>query len=275
MATIDIGKLTFTHKGDYAGGTAYVANDVVYYNGSAYIAKTSTTGNLPTSTAHWNTFAAGSGGIWNAGLSLGSAGQVVQVNSGASALEFGNVSSDFVKLHSVTANGSANSISMDGYFSSDYKRYIAMGRGIRGTTGADFQWRVRTGGSDAVISQYVQTNARVYTDTTPSHSIAVGGMNEGSVDVNAPANRFEFNGDDLTDDEDTGADLTIEIFDPQATNKWKNFNSNIWFVRSDKNTIQNWFAYNVFKQTTALTGITFQLNTGNLYGTFDLYGIKG
>ena len=90
MATIDIGKLTFTHKGDYAGGTAYVANDVVYYNGSAYIAKTSTTGNLPTSTAHWNTFATGSGGIWNAGLSLGSAGQTVKVNSSGNALEFGS-----------------------------------------------------------------------------------------------------------------------------------------------------------------------------------------
>ena len=89
MATIDIGKLTFTHKGDYAGGTAYVANDVVYYNGSAYVAKTSTTGNLPTSTAHWNTFAAGSGGIWNAGLSLGSAGQAVKVNAAGNALEFG------------------------------------------------------------------------------------------------------------------------------------------------------------------------------------------
>ena len=92
MAQIDIGKLTFTHKGDYAGGTAYVANDVVYYNGSAYIAKTSTTGNLPTSTAHWNTFAAGSGGIWNAGLSLGSAGQAVKVNSAGNALEFGAIS---------------------------------------------------------------------------------------------------------------------------------------------------------------------------------------
>ena len=88
MATIDIGKLTFTHKGDYAGGTAYVANDVVYYNGSAYIAKTSTTGNLPTSTAHWNVFATGSGGIWNAGLSLGSANQSLRVNSGGNALEF-------------------------------------------------------------------------------------------------------------------------------------------------------------------------------------------
>ena len=98
MATIDIGKLTFTHKGDYSGSTAYVLNDVVYYNGSAYIAKTSTTGNLPTSTAHWNQFSAGSGGIWNSGLSIGTAGQVVKVNSGASALEFGTVSSDYVKI---------------------------------------------------------------------------------------------------------------------------------------------------------------------------------
>ena len=91
MATINLGNLTFTHKGDYAGGTAYVKNDVVYYatNGNSYIAKTSTTGNAPTSTAHWDLFVAGSGGIWNAGLSLGSAGQVVKVNSGGNALEFG------------------------------------------------------------------------------------------------------------------------------------------------------------------------------------------
>ena len=122
MAQIDIGKLTFTHKGDYAGGTAYVANDVVYYNGSAYIAKTSTTGNLPTSTAHWNTFAAGSGGIWNAGLSLGSANQVVAVNSGASALEFQNVSSDFVKIASGNTTANAT-IDIQGCFSTSYKFY--------------------------------------------------------------------------------------------------------------------------------------------------------
>ena len=89
MATIDIGKLTFTHKGDYASGTAYVLNDVVYYQGSAYIAKQNTTGNVPTNATYWNTFSAGSGGIWNSGLSMGTAGQVVKVNSGASALEFG------------------------------------------------------------------------------------------------------------------------------------------------------------------------------------------
>ena len=88
MATIDIGKLTFTHKGDYASGTAYVLNDVVYYNGSAYIAKQSTTGNVPTNTTYWSTFTAGSGGIYDGSLSIGSANQILQVNSGGTALEF-------------------------------------------------------------------------------------------------------------------------------------------------------------------------------------------
>ena len=107
MATINIGSLTFTHKGDYASGTAYVKNDVVYYatNGNAYIAKTSTTGNAPTSTAHWDVFAAGSGGIWNAGLSLGSAGQVVKVNSGANALEFGDAGGGLQSTQVFTASG--------------------------------------------------------------------------------------------------------------------------------------------------------------------------
>ena len=91
MATVNIGNLTFTHRGDYAGGTAYAKNDVVYYatNGNAYIAKQATTGNVPTNGTYWSQFAQGSGGIWNAGLSLGSAGQVVKVNSAGNALEFG------------------------------------------------------------------------------------------------------------------------------------------------------------------------------------------
>ena len=100
MATINIGNLAFTHKGDYASGTAYVKNDVVYYsttNGNAYIAKQATTGNAPTNATYWNQFTAGSGGIWNAGLSLGSAGQSVKVNAAGNALEFGTISSDFAR----------------------------------------------------------------------------------------------------------------------------------------------------------------------------------
>ena len=56
MATIDVGKLSFNHKGDYSSSTAYVLNDVVYYNGSAYIAKQATTNNVPTNATYWNLF---------------------------------------------------------------------------------------------------------------------------------------------------------------------------------------------------------------------------
>ena len=98
MAQIDIGKIKPVFRGSYDNSTAYVLDDIVYYNGSSYVAKTSTTGNLPTDTTKWNVLASGSGGIWDSTLSLGSANQVVKVNSGATALEFGNVSSAYKKL---------------------------------------------------------------------------------------------------------------------------------------------------------------------------------
>ena len=116
MATVNIGNLSFTHRGDYDGSTAYSKNDVVYYstNGNAYIAKQATTGNVPTNGTYWSQFAAGSGGIWNAGLSLGSAGQVVKVNSGANALEFGTLSSDYVLLNTTTVTTSVSEVVFDG-----------------------------------------------------------------------------------------------------------------------------------------------------------------
>ena len=88
MATIDIGKIKPVFKGTYDNSTAYVLDDIVYYNGSSYVAKTSTTGNLPTDTTKWNILASGSGGIWDSTLALGTAGKIIQVNSGATALEF-------------------------------------------------------------------------------------------------------------------------------------------------------------------------------------------
>ena len=118
MATINIANLSFTHKGDYDGSTAYVKNDVVYYatNGNAYIAKQGTTGNVPTNGTYWSQFAAGSGGIWNAGLSLGSAGQVVKVNAAGNALEFGTISSDFVKIATADLSSDTTTITLDNLF---------------------------------------------------------------------------------------------------------------------------------------------------------------
>ena len=116
MATVNIGNLTFTHKGDYASGTQYVKNDVVFYatNGNAYIAKQNTTGNAPTNGTYWSQFAAGSGGIWNAGLSLGSAGQSVKVNAAGNALEFGTISSGEYSVHKIQKYSYGTAVSGSG-----------------------------------------------------------------------------------------------------------------------------------------------------------------
>jgi hypothetical protein len=132
-----------------------VLNDVVYYNGSAYIAKTSTTGNLPTSTSHWNQFSAGSGGIWNSGLSIGTAGQVVKVNSGASALEFGTISSDYVLLQQTSNTSSVPTVSYDNIFTSDYDHYVAhITKYNTGGDGGSLHFRWRSSGSALTANNY-------------------------------------------------------------------------------------------------------------------------
>ena len=105
MATIDIGKIKPVFRGTYDNSTAYVLDDIVYYNGSSYVAKTSTTGNLPTDTTKWNILASGSGGIWSSTLGIGTAGQVVKVNSGATALEFANDDGGTIKSMNYTIYG--------------------------------------------------------------------------------------------------------------------------------------------------------------------------
>ena len=111
MATIDLGKIKFNWRGTYAGGTAYVPDDVVYYEdgsvGSSYMCVANTTGNAPSSggTPHasWEYLAKGQatsptttrgdvivrGASADERLAIGTAGQVLKVNSGANGLEYG------------------------------------------------------------------------------------------------------------------------------------------------------------------------------------------
>jgi len=54
MATVNLGRIKFVWQGAYSGATAYVADDVVSYNGSSYICILASTNNLPTNTTYWN-----------------------------------------------------------------------------------------------------------------------------------------------------------------------------------------------------------------------------
>ncbi len=58
MATINLGRVKPVFRGAYAGGTAYVVDDIVTYSNESYICILASTGNLPTDTVYWTKLAA-------------------------------------------------------------------------------------------------------------------------------------------------------------------------------------------------------------------------
>ena len=112
MATVNLGKIKLKWRGTYASGTAYTPDDVVAYTDgsvtSSYICVTASTGNAPSSggSAHssWNFLAKGQnaspttnqgdiivrGASADGRLAVGSAGQVLKVNSSGNGLEYGS-----------------------------------------------------------------------------------------------------------------------------------------------------------------------------------------
>jgi len=149
MATVNLGSIKFKWKGTYAGGTAYTIDDVVSYNGSSYICIQASTGNLPTDTAYFEQMSsAGTNGtdgtdlgttittqgdiLYRDGsglqrLGAGTSGQVLQTGGTGANPSWGTVSSDFVRIGTYTASGSATTtFTIDNAFSSTYDQYMVM-----------------------------------------------------------------------------------------------------------------------------------------------------
>ena len=137
MATVNLGKIKLKWRGTWSSGGSYTIDDVVEYTDgsvtSSYIAVASSSNQTPSTggtvnSSYWNYAAKGQassptttqgdvivrGASADERLAIGSAGQVLKVNSGANGLEYGTGfgGSHYVayqhQLHhgtSVTANG--------------------------------------------------------------------------------------------------------------------------------------------------------------------------
>ena len=136
MATIDLGKISFTFKGVYDASTSYESKDVVQFTDSGltssfvYVNATAAAGQTPSTggtvnTTYWQYMAKGGVagndfGLSNnqiavkdnsgtlTGVSIGTAGQALKVNSGANGYEFGTISSDYEKVANGTITNSQN-----------------------------------------------------------------------------------------------------------------------------------------------------------------------
>ena len=138
MATVNLGSIKFKWKGTYNGGSSYTIDDVVEYNGSSYICKLASTGNLPTNTTYFDVMSqAGTNGtngtdvgtvittqgdlLYRDGsglqrLGAGTAGQVLQTGGAGANPSWGTVSSDLVLINHTDSTSAVNSHSFQSIF---------------------------------------------------------------------------------------------------------------------------------------------------------------
>ena len=114
MATLNLGRIKPVFRGAYAGGTAYVIDDIVTSGDETFICIQASTGNATSNASYWTKLAAkGTDGtdvgttittqgdiLYRDGsglqrLAKGTAGQALKMNSGATAPEWGTIDDTF------------------------------------------------------------------------------------------------------------------------------------------------------------------------------------
>lgn len=103
-------------KGAYDSATTYHVLDIVTYNGSSYICKATTTGNVPTNTTYWQLNASGSAvssldEIGDVDITSVTNGQVLKYNSSASKWENGDAESGGLLPHIIVISESGSTVS--------------------------------------------------------------------------------------------------------------------------------------------------------------------
>ena len=209
MATLNLGNIKFNWKGAYAGGTAYVVDDVVSYSGSSYICKLASTGNLPTNGTYWDQMSsAGTDGtdltstlttqgdiLYRDGsglqrLAAGTAGHVLQTGGSGANPSWTAVSSDYVKIHSSQSSSAAASYHDYVHFSDTYQHYMVTYADDGTASGTSLYLRVGDGSIDTGSNQYRWQATYASNASTGSHGstgdsqMRVGWSGDGSGYIN-------------------------------------------------------------------------------------------
>lgn len=205
--------------------------------------------------------------------SLGTAGQALKVNSGANGLEFGTISSDFVKL-AQSSNVDASYIDFNGYFSSTYKTYKVFMNDVHFSSNNNdvVCLRFATGSYSVQSANYSHATLLAYTDYN------------GSVGTGGNYNSGVYNSDKMrigratsgTGSQNNKSQYEITIFNPTG-GAFKNVFANFFnFESNHYNIYMPGFTGGNWENTTAVTGVRFLTQGGNdlKASNISLYGIK-
>lgn len=280
MATVNLGRIKFVWQGAYNGATAYVADDVVSYNGSSYICILASTGNLPTNATYWSLMAQSGTDITSiAGLSqgdvlyyngtswvrlgAGTSGQVLTTQGSGANPQWSTVSSDVVLLATQNSTSGATSVSLDGYFSATYKNYLVVG--VVKDNGASGGWlyaRFLRGGSIVSTSNYYGSMTSAYNGIVASASSAADSFIR-IVQLGNDASR--------------SSSFTMTIYNPLGTTKWKQLTHYAWGHDGNANGIHGGSGGGTLQDSTsAISGINFSDSSGSssFQTELKLYGLK-
>ena len=281
MATLNLGNIKFNWKGAYAGGTAYVVDDVVSYSGSSYICKLASTGNLPTNGTYWDQMSsAGTNGtdltttlttqgdiVYRDGsglarLAAGTSGQVLQTGGSGANPIWTTMSSDMVQV--VSANGNGTGVqAFDSCFSSTYENYRIYASIVTQNT---TQVYMRLQNSSNTEQQTGYYGAGHHTNRNSS---GAGGSNMGFWDAS------EFQVQENTDnDSDRPAMYIIDVLQPfsSALKTWVN----IRFGSYDTSYFRTVTLSAQHDVAGSMAGFRFYTGSGNILSSskFKIYGLK-
>ena len=285
MATINLGRIKPVFRGAYAGGTAYVVDDIVTHGNETFICIQAGTGNATSNASYWTKLAAkgadGSDGtdvgttlttqgdiLYRDGsglqrLAAGTSGQVLQTGGSGANPSWGTLSNDYVKLATADTSGVA-SVQFDNYFSSDYHHYKFVGSVLTTNNNDRIDYNPRISGSNQLANRY-ETAIYAYKQHT-------GGT---GTNLSLDATMNDTNGGRLGwGKTDTPIVFEVLLCDAQSSSVYKmcqyicsSFDNNYLYVRHGGNVWRT--------NTNAFTGFQFnQVDGRNCTWKITMYGIK-
>ena len=186
MATLNLGRIKPVFRGAYAGGPAYVVDDIVTSGNETFICILASTGNATSNATYWTKLAAkGTDGtdvgttittegdlLYRDGsglqrLAKGTAAQQLAMNAGATAPEWVNASSDWVKIAQTNVTSATSAVDFihgtgGVVIDSTYRIYKVLCSAHPSTNGDEFRLRLINGGSNVRTSGYLTEAHRSY-----------------------------------------------------------------------------------------------------------------
>jgi hypothetical protein len=246
-ADITDGVITTAKIADGAVVNADIANSTINLT-------TKVTGTLPTT----------NGGTGLA--TIGTAAQVLRVNSGATALEYATPAAGSFTFLAETSASNVASVDLNGYFTSSYDYYQI------------YIDDIYTANNDSRLRMQFATTGSYTIQTSGYYSSTSIGLN--SVSGAAAASEGIWNGTSFATSFSTSSTSTqvsnviITIYNPMGSNI-KTFSSIFCSAYGNITEIGNGSGGGRWNSTTAITGVRFLATTGNMYARkIRMYGIK-